>query len=95
VEAAACGAPSMDRGAAPDKGVAHSPQNLTVGSFAAPHVGHATESGAAHSPQNLRPTVFGLPHFEQITSTLANGSDYLAYSTARVSRMTVTLIWPG
>jgi hypothetical protein len=21
--------------------------------------------------------------------------DYLAYSTARVSRMTVTLIWPG
>ena len=50
--------------------VAHSPQNLTVGSFAAPHVGHAITSGAAHSPQNLRPAVFALPQFEQITTTL-------------------------
>ena len=76
-------------------GVAHSPQNLTVGSFAAPQVGQATTRGAAHSPQKRRPAAFALPQFEQITTTLASGSAYLAYSTARVSRMTVTLIWPG
>ena len=89
------GASPAEAGPTPVNGVAHSPQNLTVGSFAAPHVGHAITSGAAHSPQNLRPTVFALPQFEQITTDLGSGSAYLAYSTARVSRMTVTLIWPG
>src|SRR3954454_24596958 len=52
----------------PTNDVAHSPQNLTVGSFPAPHFGHTTTRGEAHSPQNLRPAVLGAPQFEQITT---------------------------
>jgi hypothetical protein len=32
---------------------------------------------------------------DRVVRAVARGSAYFAYSTARVSRMTVTLIWPG
>jgi hypothetical protein len=44
---------------------AHSPQNSSLGSFVAPHWGHARAGGAAHFPQNLRPSRLSLPHLAQ------------------------------
>ena len=47
-------------------GVAHSPQNLEVGAFAAPQDGQTAANRVAHSPQNLRPASFSVPQLEQI-----------------------------
>jgi hypothetical protein len=43
-------------------GVAHWPQNLFSGGFAAPQDGQVAASGAAHSPQNFMPGGFSCWH---------------------------------
>ena len=54
-------------------GAPQSPQNLSPGSFDAPHRGHFETNGAPHPPQNLRPSRLSDPHFAQRTATLIAG----------------------
>jgi hypothetical protein len=49
--------------------VPHSPQNLTVGGFAAPQLGHACASAFPHSPQNFLPVSFSEPQDGHVTTS--------------------------
>ena len=51
-------------------GVAHSPQNASPGSYAAPQVGQARASGVAQRTQNFRP---GLLSAAQLGQIIARG----------------------
>ena len=65
---------AADGAEAAAKGVAHSPQNLTLGGLDAPQTGQTADNRAAHSPQNLRPASLVAPQLEQITLSPATSS---------------------
>jgi hypothetical protein len=63
------GAAAVGDPVAAPRGWAHSPQNRSPGSFAAPHVAQMIASGAAQREQNFRPALFSVPQLEQITAS--------------------------
>ena len=73
-EAVGIAADVLPAGEAPGtSGVAHSPQNRSPGSLAAPHDGQTEASGAAHAEQNFRPALFSVPQLEQTNRPSPNG----------------------
>src|SRR6516225_315397 len=50
-----------------DSDVPHSPQNSSVGSFAAPHFEQERARALPHFEQNLRPSRLPTPHFAHFT----------------------------
>ena len=50
-----------------DSGLAHSEQNLAVGTLVVPQLAQTTARRVAHSVQNFAPGGFAVPQFEQIT----------------------------
>ena len=77
-------------------GVAHSPQNLEVAAFVAPHVGQTAANRVAHSPQNLRPASFSVPQLEQITQRLLSVLDVVEMRGYRTgTAICVTTIGSG
>ena len=49
------------------RGLAHSAQNLAVGTLAVAQLAQTTARRVAHSVQNFAPGGFAVPQFEQIT----------------------------
>jgi hypothetical protein len=57
---------ALEAGAGATSGVPHSPQNLDVGGFAVPQLGHVAARREPHSPQNLRPASLTAPQLGQV-----------------------------
>ena len=69
-------------------GVPHSPQNFTVGPFAAPQDGQGCASGDPHSPQNFRPASLAVPQEGQ-GSESATGKLYCAHRSCSIRAATL------